>query len=296
MSWRSGNWCNNRNSRELKYNLNTELSIISVSYNSAQLFFKSWAAFLKNSALPTIIVDNASPDGSGLQLLKGFPNHEIVQMPKNLGYGRAANEGLKRCKSRYALVLNPDLQISEESIAQLYVEATKKNTNTAIWGPALTGTDFTGEPPIPTEAICGAAMLFDLEKMKKVGFFDENIFLYSEETDLCLRTRRQGHTIELCPNILMQHTIDGSSGHHSAVVYMKSWHFGWSRCYYLHKHGLFTDKRNPWRMGREYRLRSYMSLSKIKRLRYKGQAEGVQAFLQGEKAFTAEGNPQMSPR
>lgn len=250
---------------------------------------------MENSALPTIIVDNASPDGSGLQLLKGFPNHEIVQMPKNLGYGRAANEGLKRCKSRYALVVNPDLQVSQKSIAELYREATKNNMNTAIWGPALAETDFTGEPPIQTEALSGAAMLFDLERMKKVGFFDENIFLYSEETDLCLRTRQHGYSIELCPNIFMQHTIDGSSGHHPALIYMKCWHFGWSRCYYMHKHGLFTEKRNPWRMRWEYRLKSIISLSKIQRLRYKGQAEGVQAFLRGEKAFTAEGNPQMSP-
>jgi N-acetylglucosaminyl-diphospho-decaprenol L-rhamnosyltransferase len=275
--------------------LNTELSIISVSYNSAQLFFTTWAPLLEQSALPTIIVDNASPDGSGPRLAKGFPNREIVQMPRNLGYGRAVNEGFKRCKSRYALVLNPDLQVSESSITELYVEAKKSTSNTAIWGPALTESEFTGEQPRQTEAICGAAMLFDLEKMKTVGFFDESIFLYSEETDLCLRTCQQGYAIEFCPSIFMQHAIDGSSGHHPAVVYMKSWHFGWSRCYFLHKHGLFSEKRNPSRMGRNYRLQSYISLSKIKRLRYRGQAEGVKAFLRGEKAFTAEGHPQMSP-
>jgi len=275
--------------------LNTELSIISVSYNSAQLFFTTWADFLENSALPTIIVDNASPDGSGLRLAKGFPNKEIVQMPKNLGYGRAVNEGFKRCKSRYALVLNPDMQVSDSSITGLYIEAKKNSSNTAIWGPALTEKDFTGDQPVQIEAISGAAMFFDLEKMKKVGFFDENIFLYSEETDLCLRTRQQGYSIEFCPNILMRHTIDGSSGHQPAVVYMKSWHFGWSRCYYLNKHGLFSEKKNPSRMGRNYRLQSYISLSKIKRLRYRGQAEGVKAFSRGENAFTLEGHPQMSP-
>jgi GT2 family glycosyltransferase len=177
----------------------------------------------------------------------------------------------------------------------LFAEAKKSNANTAIWGPALTESDFTGEQPRQTKAISGAAMLFDLEKMKTVGFFDENIFLYSEETDLCLRTRQRGYAIEFCPGIFMQHIIDGSSGHHPAVVYMKSWHFGWSRCYYLHKHGLFSERRNPSRMGRSYRLHSYISLSKIKRLRYRGQAEGVSAFLRGEKAFTAEGHPQMSP-
>ncbi|MFH0785727.1 MAG: glycosyltransferase family 2 protein [Pseudomonadota bacterium] len=275
--------------------MKSELSLISISYNSAQVFFKSWERFLKRSQLPTIIVDNASPDGSGSRLLHGFPNQEIVLLSKNIGYGRAANEGFQRCKSRYALLLNPDLQISETSIDELCDTAIKNNGNTAIWGPAITESDFTGGQPIHTETLCGAAMLFDLEKMKEVGFFDENIFLYSEETDLCLRTRQQGYSIKLCPNIFMKHISDSSSGHHPDIDYMKHWHFGWSRCYYMHKHGLYTKKRNPWRMLWNYRLKSYISLTKTQRLCYTGQAEGVQAFLRGEKAFTADGNPQKSP-
>lgn len=275
--------------------MKTELSVISISYNSAQVFFASWERFLKTSQLPTIIVDNASPDGSGSRLLHGFPDQEIVLLPTNVGYGRAANEGLQRCKSRYALLLNPDLQVSETSIGQLYDTATKNDGNTAIWGPAITEKDFTGAEPIHTEALCGAAMLFDLLKMKKVGFFDENIFLYSEETDLCLRTRQQGYAIKLCPNIFMKHSVDSSSGHHPDIDYMKHWHFAWSRCYYMHKHGLSTEKRNPQRMLWSYRLKSFISLSKTKRLCYKAQAEGVQAFLRGDKAFTEDGHPQKSP-
>ncbi len=275
--------------------MKTELSVISISYNSAQVFFASWEEFLKRSQLPIILVDNASPDGSGSRLLHGFPNREIVLLPKNIGYGRAANEGFQRCKSRYALLLNPDLQVSETSIGQLYETAIKNNGNTAIWGPALTESDFTGAAPIHTEALLGAAMLFDLLKMKKVGFFDENIFLYSEETDLCLRTRQQGYAIKFCPNIFMKHASDSSSGRNPAIDYMKHWHFAWSRCYYMHKHGLYTEKSNPRRMLWNYRLKSYISLTKTQRLCYKGQAEGVQAFLRGEKAFTADGHPQKSP-
>jgi hypothetical protein len=48
-------------------------------------------------------------------------------------------------------------------------------------------------------------------------------------------------------------------------------------------------------MLRDYRIKSFISLHKAQRLCYHGQAEGVAAFLRGEKAFTADGNPQKSP-
>jgi len=271
-----------------------DLTVISVSYNSADIFLSSWKNFLETTQLEVIIVDNASADQSGQTLSRSFPEHQIVQLNNNTGYGRGANEGIIKCRTRYALLLNPDLTISKESIAELYETAVNDRDNTAIWAPATVPEDCADSSPVVLEAVCGAAMLFDLDKIKQVGFFDENIFLYSEETDLCYRTRSQGYLIKLCPRLFIQHAVDGSSGHHPLLVYMKSWHFGWSRCYYLNKHDLYSAKYNPLRMYRNYKLKSYINLDRIKRLQYRGQAAGVKAFMKGEKAFLTDGSPQMS--
>jgi N-acetylglucosaminyl-diphospho-decaprenol L-rhamnosyltransferase len=277
------------------YTMSTELTIISVSYNSAALFLSNWKEFLENTLFKVIIVDNASSDGSGQSLLQAFPNHHILQLENNIGYGRAANEGLKLCESRFALLLNPDLIISKEKVSQLLSLAIDDQDNTAIWAPVLKRDAVTSSRPVSTEAVSGAAMLFDLHKMAHVGFFDENIFLYSEETDLCYRTRQKGYVIKLCPELLIDHLGDSSSGGNQSLIFMKSYHFGWSRCYYLDKHSLCSDKYNPLRMYRNYRLKAYISLSSENRLRYKGQAAGVKAFMDGQKAFRGDGSPQASP-
>jgi len=275
--------------------MSTELTIISVSYNSAALFLSNWKEFLETTRFEVVIVDNASSDGSGRDLFQAFPNHHILQLENNIGYGRAANEGLKLCESRFVLLLNPDLIISKEKVSQLLSLALEDRDNTAIWAPVLNRDAVVSSQPISTEAVSGAAMLFDLHKMKYVGFFDENIFLYSEETDLCFRTRQKGYVIKLCPELFFDHLGDSSSGGNQSLTFMKSYHFGWSRCYYLKKHCLYSDKYNPRRMYRNYRLKSYISLSSENRLRYKGQAAGVKAFMGGQKAFRIDGSPQESP-
>ena len=273
----------------------SDLTIISVSYNSAPIFLSNWKIFLDTTLFKIIIVDNASFDDSGQVLSHSFPKHHILRSESNIGYGRAANEGIQQCRSRFALLLNPDLKISEELVTQLLATAMKDEDNTAIWAPALSKADFSDTQPVSTEAVPGAAMLFDLHKMNQVGFFDENIFLYSEETDLCFRTRQEGYVIKLCPNVYIEHIGGSSSAHHDSLIYMKSWHFGWSRCYYLNKHSLYSQKYNPRKMYLNYWFKSYTGLNKINRLRYRGQAEGIKAFMRGEKAFKDNGKPQKSP-
>ena len=275
--------------------ISKDLTIISVSYNSAALFLSNWKEFLETTRFKVIIVDNASNDGSGQDLFQAFPGHHILQLENNVGYGRAANEGLKFCEGRFALLLNPDLIISKESISRLLSLAVEDQDNTAIWAPVLNRNAVVNSRPVSTDAVSGAAMLFDLHKMENVGFFDENIFLYSEETDLCYRTRQKGYVIKLCPELFFDHLGDSSSGGKQSLIFMKSYHFGWSRCYYLTKHSLYSDKYNPHRMYRNYKLKSYISLNSNNRLRYKGQAAGVKAFMSGQKAFRRDGIPQESP-
>ena len=273
----------------------TNLTLVSVCYNSSDHFLAAaWRTFLQTTQHAVIIVDNNSPDGSGAILHDQYPQHLVLRQERNLGYGRAANAGINVTTTRYVLLLNPDITIAADSIECLLAIAESDRDNTAIWAPVLRKMEHSNEVPRCVESVSGAAMLFDLQQVEQTQLFDSNIFLYSEETDLCYRIRQQGKLIKQCPAVYMQHHIDGSSGHHPSLVYMKAWHFAWSRCYFLEKHRLCTAKRNPQRMYRDYKLKSYISLGALQRLRYRAQAAGVQDFLRGETAFTGNGDAKMS--
>lgn len=63
-----------------------------------------------------------------------------------------------------------------------------------------------------TEFASGCAMFFNTEVLKKVGFFDENYFLYYEDTDLSERIRKRGYKIYFCPTSVVWHKNAASSG------------------------------------------------------------------------------------
>ncbi|MFC1467967.1 glycosyltransferase family 2 protein [Verrucomicrobiota bacterium] len=270
------------------------LTIIIISYNSAGIINQCQKELLLSDRFQIVCVDNASPDGSGNKLRDQFPDVDVISLDKNIGYGRAANVGLRKADTPYALLLNPDLVTSPEDIQQLLEYAENDTSNTAIWGPASLKKDFTGEPPQSVKWVSGCAMLFDVEKIRKVGLFDENIFLFSEETDLCERTIAAGYEIKLCKDIYFDHLVGQASTPNPHVEYMKWWHFGWSQCYRMTKNGHCTWIRNPRRKLLTYRMHSFTSSSPEKRMKWKAKADGASAFIRGDKAFDEQGRPKMS--
>lgn len=270
------------------------LTVVVVSYNSGEAMTPLLERIAEAPGLRVLVVDNHSSDGTPEQVRARFPKVEVIDAGGNLGYGRAANIGLSRAMGDYALLLNPDLLASPEDIDRLLAHARRDSDDTAIWGPATRAKDHTGAPPRPVHWVSGSAMLFHLAKISRVGLFDENIFLFSEETDLCERTLAAGHGIVLCPDVFFDHKVGQATRPNPRIEYMKWWHFGWSQCYRITKNGHSTLFRNPLRKYLNYRLHSLIATSARKRRKWKAKADGAQAFLRGEKAFRADGSPQMS--
>ncbi|MEM7599895.1 MAG: glycosyltransferase [Verrucomicrobiota bacterium] len=78
----------------------------------------------------------------------------------------------------------------------------------------LSGADYQNndhESAFPVDWVPGAFTAIRREMLEQIGFFDERYFLYYEETDLCLRARRQGWTIQFLPEAVVHHTGGGSS-------------------------------------------------------------------------------------
>ena len=83
----------------------------------------------------------------------------------------------------------------------------------------------------------GQFLFFNMNNVKKVGYYDEKIFLYYDETDYCLRAHRLNQKIYVIPNIKVAHK-GGASVEKGGLLDLecnKNWHFMWSKFYYYKK-------------------------------------------------------------
>ena len=68
------------------------------------------------------------------------------------------------------------------------------------------------EHVMSVDFLTGCGLLISREVLQDVGLFDERFFVYYEDHDLCLRTRRKGYELLLVPQAVMWHKVSVSSG------------------------------------------------------------------------------------
>ena len=83
----------------------------------------------------------------------------------------------------------------------------------------------------------GHFLFFNMENVRKVGLYDEKIFLYFDETDFCLRAYRKNHKIYVIPKIVVKHEGGRSVDINNKlnIDANKNWHFMWSKFYFYKK-------------------------------------------------------------
>jgi GT2 family glycosyltransferase len=168
------------------------------------------------------VVDNASADDT-LARLKPLPCR-VIASPENVGFGRGNNLGFAASSGRYIYLLNPDARlVQSDSLAALC----RRLDGEPRWGMAGTlirAADGQSESPPATSYpgarhvrrdfsklpgniawIMGASMFIRRELYEKLGGFDPGFFLYSEETDFCLRLRELGFEIGHVPEVSISH-------------------------------------------------------------------------------------------
>lgn len=233
---------------------NNKASVIIVTYNSADVIAKCLLSIPKD--VTVYMVDNASQDNSIEIARKARPDIILIKNKENIGFGRANNLALHKVTTEFAFILNPDTEIQEDTIQNL-LAAANKYQDAAIIAPAIYFADGTYQstyknsvfkreaqkrdrslPKIvePTGDICaeclsGAAMLMRIKLFKKTGYFDENIFLFYEDDDLCLKAKRQGYSLILTPTTHITHLMGKSSPVTYRSIYIKNWHIMWSRLF-----------------------------------------------------------------
>jgi N-acetylglucosaminyl-diphospho-decaprenol L-rhamnosyltransferase len=189
--------------------------------------------------IKVIIIENSSNHKFISYIQNKYQNVECVLAGDNLGYGKANNIGLKKVRTKYALVLNPDTVLNNKTLKNFFI-FTKKKINFAILAPSSNKSDIQSNHSNLTEVdeVKGFAMFLNMEKFSKIGFFDENFFLYLEETDLCRRIKKIDEKIYLDSDIRIFHhggkSVNEIFSHE--VELTRNWHWMWSLFYYNKKH------------------------------------------------------------
>lgn len=195
-----------------------------------------------------IIVENSN-DLSLKKILKK-KNIKIFFPSKNLGYGCGNNYAIAKSKTKKVLILNPDVNISQKSIEHLIKESNKIK-NYGILFPRLNSLEsnkmFEVEKRkiieinykfVGKNIVSGCGMLINIEKLKKIGFFDKKIFLYKEETDLIKRCNDSSIKCYTLKNSKISHF--GSQSHNNKISLeaelFRNWHWMWSNFYFYKKH------------------------------------------------------------
>src|SRR3989344_2218145 len=99
-----------------------DLSIIIVSYNTKELLadcLKSVKIATATIKTEVFVIDNASSDGSAELVSKNYNFVKLVENKQNLGFSKANNIALKKIRSKYVLILNPDTKLMPDTLTKM---------------------------------------------------------------------------------------------------------------------------------------------------------------------------------
>ena len=246
------------------------VTVITVSFNSAAPL-QAMLNTVPDWCL-LVVVDNASEDDS-VEVAERSGATVIVN-EQNVGFARACNIGADAAETEYLFFLNPDTELEPDTIDKLYT-ATQRYPDASAFAPVLMSES--GVPALMSKSILvsqrrwlpeelpdtdfevpvilGAAIFVSKRKFEEVGKFDEKIFLYSEDDDLCFRLRKQIGPIMIIRSAQLMHLGRRSTSVNTSLAGFKRYHFHRSRVYVVRKHGVpFPVKRKMYEFSLKFLL------------------------------------------
>ena len=225
------------------------LSVIIVSYKSDHVIENCITSI--DSEIEIVVVDNSNNDKFKDKIETKYKNVKCILSKENLGMGGGNNLGIKNVNKDFALILNPDVALENNSMNEIMV-ASKEIDNFGIISPISSKDDypnyilkkdhnFDPDKPFKVKSVDGYAMLLNLKKLKKIenfNFFDENFFLYLENEDLCKRLIEKNEDIYIVPKSKIHH-LGGKAvdpKYKNEIEYLRNWHWMWSKFYFNKKH------------------------------------------------------------
>ena len=225
------------------------ISVIIVSYKSDHVIESCINSIDKK--IEIIVIDNSNNEEFKKKIENKYKNVNCILSSQNIGMGAGNNLGIKHVKNDYALILNPDVTLENDSIDEI-INASQEIVSFGIIAPISNKKKFPNyklkkdhgfDPikPFEVKSVDGYAMLLNLKKLRQIdgfNFFDENFFLYLENVDLCERLAKKGETIYIIPKSKINH-LGGEAvdpKYKNEIELSRNWHWMWSKFYYNKKH------------------------------------------------------------
>ena len=276
-----------------------EVTIIIISHKSK----KKVRNLIKNISndFKIIIVEN-SLDHSIKNEFSDHNKHIQIILSENNGYGSAINLARKYVTTKYFFVLNPDMQKIDDKLINVFYDSAKElNNNFGALGPRFENVSEKShkqsninEKYGQIESISGSAMFFCTEIFDKNEGFDENYFLYFEETDYCYRSNKNNLKIYQVNSEKVYHEIGTSveTASEEEVNKLKNlyaWHFIWSKFFFVKKNkGNFYSLLvfAPVLIRTVIKILYYKILKDIQREEhYRVRLDGLLSAIKGLKSF-----------
>jgi GT2 family glycosyltransferase len=219
------------------------LSIIIVSWNTRDLLESCLRSIYENPPLGDFeiwLVDNASSDHSVEMVKDLFPKVKLIENEHNPGFAQGNNQAIQMSTGKYVMLLNPDTEVKPGALDHL-VCFLEDNPRAGGAGARLVSPDgglqhschpdltlsremwrlfhldklrtygtynmqqWDMKQPREVDVLQGAALVLRTEALKRVGLFDEDYFMYTEEVDLCYRLRKAGWLLYWVPEAVVLH-------------------------------------------------------------------------------------------
>ena len=192
-----------------------------------------------------IVVDNNSHDKSCSIIKDEYPKIKVIKNSKNLGFSGAVNVGVKASNSASILLLNPDTIVDEKAIQLLYDSLNNNSKIGVVGGKIINSNgvfQLSSRRAFPgmltslfqisglsylfpksrlfgrynytyinknkfhkVDSVSGACIMFEKFLYDIIGGFDEDYFLFFEETDFCIRAKKAGKLVYYVPKALIVH-------------------------------------------------------------------------------------------
>src|SRR5579872_5488657 len=239
----------------------------------------------RQSKMEVVIVDNDSQDDSVEAIRKvikekNFTNMHVVANSSNAGFGAGCNLGAAKSKGDFILFLNNDTIVKDNGILRMGLYA-QDHPDVAILGGQLRNFDGTLQASVgkfytpwyaflllvggqryglldrspktiqQVEWVKGGLLMIRRDVFEEIHGFDEKIFMYTEDMELCYRAHLAGKKIYFYPAVMVLHKEHASTSKTFAIVN-------------IYKNLLYFYKKH--RSPTEYRLMKSMMVAKAKSL------------------------------
>ncbi len=234
-----------------------KLSVVIPTHNTRRLTLNCLAALWLCNPQPdeVIVVDDGSSDDTAHSVVRKYPRHIVVRLPRSEGFASAVNHGVARASGDLVLLLNSDTEPAPTALAPVY-EAFATHPKLGIAGAALRDPDGSPQwsggqtpsalwlfamasglpalmgrwrvwrrlrPPSGSRGggvdwVAGTAMVVRRAVWNQVGPFDTVYRFYCQDLDLCRAAAAVGWTVEILPNFKISHLHGGTVSDEAGAV------------------------------------------------------------------------------